>query len=92
MRLNAAVQGVPLLELRELVANLERAGCHGAYFAEISHDPFLAVAAERGRDPDDSRYRNCPGVPAWADVACLRGPRPDRGYWWRRSYSVSAPK
>ena len=48
MRLNAAVQGVPLLELRELVANLERAGCHGAYFAEISHDPFLAVAASVG--------------------------------------------
>ena len=48
VRLNAAVQGVPLLELRELVANLERAGCHGAYFAEISHDPFLAVAASAG--------------------------------------------
>jgi probable F420-dependent oxidoreductase len=48
MRVNAAVQGVPLLELGELVAHLERGGCNGVYFAEISHDPFLAVAASAG--------------------------------------------
>jgi probable F420-dependent oxidoreductase len=48
MKVNAAVQGVPLLELRELVANLEQGGCKGVYFAEISHDPFLAVAASAG--------------------------------------------
>jgi len=45
MKLNAAAHSAPIRELPELAARLETAGCHALFFAELAHDPFLAVAA-----------------------------------------------
>ena len=44
MKLNAAHSTAPTRDLPSLAARLEDAGCHGLYFAEIGHDPFLAAA------------------------------------------------
>jgi probable F420-dependent oxidoreductase len=45
MKLNAAVHDGALGHLPHTAAALQRAGCQGMFFAEISHDPFLGAAA-----------------------------------------------
>jgi alkanesulfonate monooxygenase SsuD/methylene tetrahydromethanopterin reductase-like flavin-dependent oxidoreductase (luciferase family) len=45
MKLSAAGSSAPTRDVPEIAARLEHAGCHGYYFAEIGHDPFLAAAA-----------------------------------------------
>jgi probable F420-dependent oxidoreductase len=44
MKLNAVAMNAPTRELVGLATKLENAGCTGLHFAEIGHDPFLAVA------------------------------------------------
>jgi probable F420-dependent oxidoreductase len=44
VKLNATAHGVSCAELPQLAPTLEDAGCHGLFFAEIAHDPFLPVA------------------------------------------------
>ncbi|MCB2074127.1 MAG: TIGR03617 family F420-dependent LLM class oxidoreductase [Novosphingobium sp.] len=44
MKLNAAHSVAPAPDLADLAVRLEDAGCHGLYFAELAHDPFLAAA------------------------------------------------
>ncbi|MEZ5734239.1 MAG: TIGR03617 family F420-dependent LLM class oxidoreductase [Novosphingobium sp.] len=44
MKLNAAHSTAPARDLTDLAARLDDAGCHGLFFAEIAHDPFLATA------------------------------------------------
>jgi probable F420-dependent oxidoreductase len=45
MKLNAAGQSAPTRDLPELAGRIEALGCDALFFAELSHDPFLAVAA-----------------------------------------------
>jgi probable F420-dependent oxidoreductase len=44
MKLNAVAMSAPTRELVGLATKLENAGCAELHFAEIGHDPFLAVA------------------------------------------------